>query len=196
MLGTFFLVFTIFSFEPLHVHAAVGDVVPLRACFWLLNPPRSEAMRVVSRAPDVAFVSGSKPADTMCGEMRMTAVAPGLTILDVFLDGRTDPILNVDVAVEGCDAFPQVPALTVIRAQAGAPVTIVPAIVADASTSYAWYAGELGDRSHLVGTASTLVFTAAEPRRYPLWVEVRNGCGSKAGVVIVDAALERRRAAR
>jgi hypothetical protein len=191
------LAFIVISIEPTQVDVAVGDVVPLRACFQPLYPPGPSAeMRVVSRAPEIAAVFGSKPAGQSCGDLHMTAVAPGVTVLDVFLDGSTDAVLHVYVTIESCEAFPKVPAYTVIRARAGVPVLVVPAVVNDGPAFYEWYAGELGDRSHLLDTRNLTIFTPAEAKAYPLWVEVRNRCSSKAGVVIVDATVGRRRAAR
>src|ERR1041385_3313147 len=159
------LAFTVISIEPAQVDVAVGDIVSLHGCHQPLYPPGpSLEMHVISRAPEIAAVSGNKPAGQQCGDFQMRAVAPGSSVLDVFLADGPTPVLHVYVTVESCAAFPKVPAHTVVHVPAGRRAMIAPGTVTDGLALYEWYAGELGDRSHLLDTRSLLFFTPVEAK--------------------------------
>jgi hypothetical protein len=125
-------------------------------------------------------------------------LSPGVATIafDVRFADNTSTVLKYNFVVEGCDAFPKIPPLRVVPAQAGAPVRVdSQAVLAVAQSHFDWYEGVTGDTSRPLSSSNAyyVFFTPAEAKQYHLWYRVFDECATKNGEVIVDATVKPRR---
>ena len=152
-------------------------------------PGSPRAVTFTSSNPAVATVDGSIMGPPWASTILVHALLPGTAVVIG---------ANATVEVYSCDGdLPDVGELHryVVAPVGTVAVLAVNATTSTASTTYSWFLGESGDRSHPIpapgGGRLWLPVEHATP--YRIWVEVNERCGTKT-VQFTIAPQPRRRA--
>jgi len=171
---------------------AVGQSVFLAASGYNLYISNS-APAVVSFVP---IERRSVAGVTVWGDVYGLSPGAATIAFDVRFSDNSSTVLRYNFVVEGCDAFPKIPPLRVVPAQAGTSVRVDSrAVLAVVQSHFDWYEGAIGDMSRPLPSSNAyyMFFTPAEAKQYHLWYRVFDECATKDGEVIVDATVKPRR---
>jgi hypothetical protein len=181
------------------VSMAVGQTttIILRASWngWSINPDPFQPWICASDDPGVALVEGGLATPYGPGEVKITAIAPGIAYVNLFnRDGTVlgGPFVKIDVRPSTIHVSI---AASASPSTAGRPLTLV-AISTSASLTFAWYNGHVGDTSHpLQGTGDELTVQPTAAGRYFFWVSATSQMGMSTDEITIDVEPAPRRRA-
>lgn len=137
-----------------------------------------------------ARLDDSKPYD-----MEITAVGPGIALIRQEYNGLLSDYGWVRILVTCAIEPPVRAAVPVLTTRPGVPVILAAETEIASRTSFVWYHGRQGDRSHRIeASGPVLRFVPETPGTKYVWVEAITPCSISTAEFRIETGLPRRRA--
>jgi hypothetical protein len=185
------------KWNPSEVQLVVGETTTVQVHpMWSGIANYGENINWTFRS-DAPFVATAfcLVTDTHVHDMRITAIAPGSASIRQETSNGLDEVAWVRINVVCAPEAPVRASAPMLRGSIGEPVAIEAVSEIAERTTFSWYLGREGDRSHpLDSIGQRIAFTPHAYGSQYLWVSAITRCSESTTEFRIDVAPPRRRA--